>query len=285
MVSYERESAIIALLDDPSPIVQHALVEELRRLDDAGLSLLRKVRREDDRARAAAAARLLQTLQGPDPVAETTAFIRSLQYDLESGMLLFNRVLQPDLDTAWVRRQLDLMATRASTLMGTEATSAGRCKAINRVLFHEFGLHANSDDGDDPLNTLLMPVLRRRKGGALSLGITYILVAIRCGLDLEPLILPDGFLVGCFSDQQPFFINPALRGRFHGLEDMRLRLEANNPPLGPQYLAPLPVGEVLRLVCHTLARQFIARNNPRHARIFAGFVREFEDTYRRHSEA
>ena len=87
-VAREREEAIIRLMDDDSPVVQAALIEELRRLDGAGIALLKRVVRSGNRILGCQARDYLMELEGPDTVAEFVNFIRSLNYELETGCIL-----------------------------------------------------------------------------------------------------------------------------------------------------------------------------------------------------
>lgn len=283
ILSEERENALVALLDDESPVVQKHLTDELRRLGDVGVSLLKKVLREGHPASRDLARRLLDTIEGPDPTAEFIAFIRSMRYELETGMLLLNRVIKPDLDTTAIQRQLDVIGSRCEDLMSKPGTPFSQCKVLNRVIFHEYGFRGNIEDYEDPLNSFLGPVLRRRKGLPISLSVLYILVAQRCGLELEPISLPHRFMVGCFHESQPFYIDAFERGRFRTLEEIHDLLAENHVPHPQNFVGPSPVGEVLCRSCRNLVHHYAQRNNPRMAKVFAGFVREFENAHRRHA--
>ncbi len=285
IISEAREQAICILLDDPSPTVQTALNQELARLGDVGLSLLRKAAREQSGGTREAALRMLKNLKGPDPAAAVIAFIQSLRYDLETGMFLFNRVLEPDLELRPIREYLDTIAQRVRELTVQPQSVWEQCKILNRVLFHEFGFRGNVEDFEDPLNSFMAPLLRRRKGLPISLSILYLLVAERAGMRLDPVALPGHFLVGCFQQDEPFFVDAFDRGRMLTLEELHEELHGQSLQVNPNWFNPTPVGEVLCRVCRNLQRHFTHRNHPRMARTFAQFIQEFEDTYRRHSQA
>lgn len=285
ILSPDREAAIVALLDDDSPVVQQALLAELKRLDDVGLSLLRKVMREEVDQRVTIAQRLLEQLEGPNPASEFVRFIESLHYELETGLLLLNRVAKPDFALEVARRQLEVIAQRCLELSPQPSTPWERCKVINRVLFHEYGFRANAEDLDDPHNSLLSSVLMRRKGGPLILSAIYLLVADRCGLELSPISLPKHFLVAHFSEGIPFYIDPMERGRFRLPDEVEGMLDKEQGLHPVQVMGPAPVGAVLCRACRDLVHQYSVRNNPRLAKVFAGFVRTFQETYRRHAES
>lgn len=284
-ISKEREKALKTLLDDESPVVQEALLKAFRELGRDGCELLRHFSRTGNRITAEYAKRFLEQLEGPDAGAEFIRFIRSLHYELESGFILLNRLYAPQVEPIEILQQLDSIARRVGEISVNRHSALEQCKVLNRVLFHELGFRGNRDDFDDPLNSFLSAVLRRRKGIPISLSILYILVGRRCKLELEPICLPGRFMVGCFSQREPFFVDPFERGAFRPVDEIMDFLAQNGVDPDPVYLAPAPVGEVLCRCCRNLGRQYSLRNNPARARLFWGFVQEFEEVYRRHAQS
>jgi regulator of sirC expression with transglutaminase-like and TPR domain len=284
IISHERETALVALLEDPSPVVQKGLLEEFRRLGPEGLSILRKVVRESGGDRRAHAGQILAGMVGPDPSRMLVDFIRAKRYELETGLFLINRVISPDLEVLPVRSGLDALAARCREMRVAPMSARGQCKLINRILFHEAGFRGNTEDFEDPLNSCIEAVYRRRKGLPILLSALYILVGQRLGLELEPIGLPGHFMVGCFQGKEPIYIDPFERGRFRSVDELRDLLARHHIAPEFHHLAPVPVGEVLCRVCRNLVVHFEARKQLRWANRFRVFVREFEQTYRR-SEA
>lgn len=285
IISNAREKALVSLLEDPSPIVQEALLKEFQRLGSDGISILQKVIREGEEDSRKPASQIVGTLIGPDPSRLFFDFIRSLQYDLESGLLMINRVIFPECDREQSRDGMEKLADRCRELGVAPMNPREQCRVINRVLFHEAGFRGNTEDFDDPLNSCMEVVLKRKTGLPILLSSLYILVGQRLGLDLEPIGLPGHFMVGSFTGSEPFYIDPFEREKFRTMEDVREFLIQRQITPELHHLAPVPVGEVLCRVCRNLVRQFEARNQPRWANRFRMFVREFEQTHRRRSGA
>ncbi|NDV61041.1 hypothetical protein G0Q06_01110 [Puniceicoccales bacterium CK1056] len=285
VVSYEKEAALVKLLDDPSPLVQKALKEEFQRLGRAGVTILDRVIREESADLKAPATRILGTIAEPDPSQMFLDFIRSLHYELETGLFMINRVIFPNLKIQPLQSGLDALANRCREISTAPMNPGEQCKLINRVLFHEAGFRGNTEDYDDPLNSCIEAVFRRRKGLPILLSSIYILLGQRLGMDLEPIGLPGHFLVGCFQGPEPFYIDPYERGRFRRVDELRELLAQHHVSPEFHHLVPMPVGEVLCRVCRNLVLHFEARQQPRWANRFRTFVREFEETYRRRSEA
>lgn len=279
-----QRQALTELLDDPSPAVRSALVGVFTRHGRESVDLLRELTHRPNRVLALHAAWFLRELNFSDPIGEFRGFIRSLNYELETGALLLSRTVNPDLDVGACCTQLDSLATRCRELIAEPATPREKCRVLNRVLFHEFGLHGNAENYTDPLNCYLDQVLARRKGIPISLSIVYLLVAERVGLQLEAIALPGHFMVGCYEESVPFFIDPFNAGVFLTAGEAFILLRQNSGQVSLADLAPTPVREVLCRCCRNLAHHYSAAHEPGHARLFAGFVAEFESTHERHAQ-
>ncbi len=261
--------------------MRRALLAYFTALGAPALRFLQETTRSTHRPLARQAAAFLGELNFSDPVAEFRDFIRSLQYELETGSLLLSRTVTPGLDAGACCGELDRIASRCRELISEPASTREQCRIINRVLFHEWGFHGNVEHYTDPRNSLLDQVLARRTGIPLSLSVVYLLVAERLGLALEPVGLPGHFIVGCFEDSPPFFIDPFDKGVFLDPDEIFALLQANQ--ITPQLtdLAPTPVREVLCRNCRNLANHYTAAGDAERARLFAGFVVEFETTHER----
>ena len=279
-----QREALLSLLDDKSPAVRRALLLHFNQVGAASAPFLQEVARGSNRILARHAAWFLEELKFSDPVAEFRGFIRSLNYELETGALLLARTVSPRLDVGECCAGLDAIAARCRELIADPSSARAKCRIINRVLFHEWGFHGNVEHYTDPRNSFLDQVLERRTGIPLSLSIVYLLVAERLGLDLEPVGLPGHFVVGCFADDLPFFIDPFDRGLFRDADEIVEMLRANHIAPKAADLMPTPVREVLCRSCRNLVNHYTATGDPDRARLFAGFVEEFEATHARHAQ-
>jgi len=278
----ERE-AFASLLDDTSPAVRKQLLAHFLARADAAKRFLVTLAEGKHRELAWHARWFLNELHFCDPAAEFRGFIRSLNYELETGSLLLARTVMPAADFGGCELMLDRLAARCRELIAEPASVRTRCRVINRVLFHEEGFRGNTEHYTDPLNSLLPEVLARKKGLPITLGIVYLLVAQRIGVELEPVGLPGHFMVGCYSENTPFYIDAFEQGTFRtpGEVVMFLRAQGLEPSIGD--LAPAPVREVLCRCCRNLANHFAAAGDQRRALMFSDFVGEFEAAYERNT--
>ena len=282
--SLESREALLGLLDDPSPAVRKVLLAHFTAQGPAARGFLEGLIKNGDRLLAGHARGYLEELKFTDPVAEFIGFIRSLNYELETGTLLLSRTVFHELDAGACCEQLDTLAARCRELFAEPLSVREKCRVINRVLFHENGFRGNTEHYTDPLNNFLDQVLARRKGTPLSLSTIYLLVAQRLGIDLEPVVLPGHFMVGCYLEDAPLFIDPFEQGAFRSPKEVFAFLKANN--ISPQItdLAPTPVREVLCRTCRNLVNHYTLSGDAEHAKLFESFVNEFEETYNRHAQ-
>jgi regulator of sirC expression with transglutaminase-like and TPR domain len=282
-LSPAEKNALLGLLDDPSPAVRRALLTHFTALGPAVAPFLQEITRGPNRLLARHAAWFLEELKFTDPVAEFRAFIRSLHYELETGALLLARTVNPRLDVGACCAQLDAIAARCTELIAEPATHREKCRIVNRVLFHEWGFRGNVEHYTDPRNSFIDEVLTRRQGIPLSLSLVYLLIARRLDLPLEPVGLPGHFIVGCYADEAPFFIDPFDRGLFRDADEIFDLLRANHLVPQPTDLMPTSVREVLCRSCRNLVNHCTVSGDVERAKLFNSFVEEFESTHARES--
>ena len=272
--------ALRQLIDDTSPAVRRSLLEHFQKLGEPACEFLRELSRGPNRIAATHAQWYLGELRWSDPTNEFLHFIRSLNYELESGAILIARVADPAADATQVCTALDSIAARCRELMVEPLTPWQKCSVINRVLFHELGFRGNASHYTDPQNSLIHRVLERRIGIPITLSIVYLLVAERCGVTLEPVALPGHFVVGCFSDEDVVYIDPFRGGIVSTRDDLLSWLISYDLPRDDSTLSPTTIRETLSRCCRNLCAHYAAAGADELARQFAQFDGEFETTYR-----
>lgn len=282
-----RISAILRLLDDESEVVRRGIVAELERHPEEGGVFLREVSEGEEENLAGAARSLLEQLGWADGVKPFLEFIRSLKYELETGWLLLDRVAYPTLDVSGTLAFLDEVAGRCRELLTPPNSARERCMIMNRVFFHEYGFHGAAKDFNAPENSFLHKVIERRRGLPIALSALYLLVARRMDFELEPIGLPGRFMVGCFADERPFYVDAWSGGRLREAGELEAFLNLEGVPAEECSGALLPVtaAETLIRACRNLVFQYEEAGDATNAKLFGGFVREFQDVLRREANA
>jgi regulator of sirC expression with transglutaminase-like and TPR domain len=280
-LSSSQKQAFCQLIDDPSPKVREAMVKHLQDCGTEAIIWLRELANSSDTSINHHAEALLSDLAFSNPVSEFFGFICSLKYELETGIFLMSRTAYPSLKiNDWVTG-LNRIAQRCRELITEPMTSREKCRILNRVIFFEneftidYGISANP-------KTLFCPlILKSKKSSPFNLSILYALIAERCNLRVEPVDVPNHSLVGCFSGDTPFFINPSTSGTFISAEEATEMIRSQNktPDLGN--LTPMPIREVLRTLCQRISGTFSQIGDTTKATLFTQFAEEFDATYKR----
>jgi regulator of sirC expression with transglutaminase-like and TPR domain len=144
----------------------------------------------------------------PDPgaLAELVA-VPEAQIDLTRAALEIARLEYPDLDAAHWEAELARLAQQAAPQIGTADSAAGRVARLSEYLYGAAGFRGNRADYYDLRNSFLNDVIERRTGIPITLGLVYIDVAARVGLDVRGVGFPGHFLVKCV-DSGPIVIDP-----------------------------------------------------------------------------
>lgn len=281
MWNEQDRDSLIRLLDDSSDVVQQQLLSFFSSNEDEAVEFLQHLVKQRRGILAYHAKQYLDRLGIDNTIESFRNFIRSFSYELETGCWMLDRTINPRLVPSDSSEILDEMGVRALDLFVEPCSIKEKCRVINRVIFHEFGFTGDLDEYKNPNSSIVSEVLINRKGIPLSLSIIYILVAMRCGVDLRPIGVPGRFMVGCFSEEKPFFIDVFENGRFLTVADVLIFLETNRIEYNEGSLAPIPVGEVLSRSCKNLHNQYLATEDTKRAALFAEFVDEFDVAYKR----
>lgn len=274
--------AMLRLLDDESPYVRQAVLEELAEWGDDGISFLRSI---EDRggSEADTASELLRELGWEDGAMVFRRFIRDFSYELESGFLLLDKVIRPGSSPAATCLRLDELANRCEELSLLPSSPSERCRLVSRVLFHEEALRGARLDFHNPMNSSLSFVLEEKRGLPMTLCVIFLLVARRIGLELEPVGLPGRFMVGCFQGEGPFFVDAFEGGRMRTSGEVISFLRKRDLDDSARWLLPTTVGDLLRRACRNLVSHHLRSGNEESAHLFSTFGNEFEEAYRRAS--
>ncbi len=278
-ISKEREEALGSLIDDDTPSVHDALLAEFRRLGESGVDILRNMASAADGARSAAASQMLEELESASPSLAVINFIERGDGDLETGAKLISAAALPREDASSISRVLDSMAARVESLIEPDSGNMERCKAINRVMFHEYCFRGISEIEDEPGSVVIASVIRRRRGSPLALSIVYVLVAKRLGVNLDIVDMPGRVLVLCgdnAGENAPFYVDAFERGAFRHVDQILEILRKNDIEPERIWFEPLDDFQVLYLCCRVLAAQFEERAHKTRAGLFNRFVSAYE---------
>jgi regulator of sirC expression with transglutaminase-like and TPR domain len=130
------------------------------------------------------------------------------QLDLEQGMWLMSRLLDPAVRRDDLTRQLDELADKVRKELGKDVTARSAdprkvVAALQQVLFVKEKFTGNRDDYNNPQNSSLSHVLATRKGLPVLLSQVVVSVAQRVRAPIVGLGLPGRFMIKYDGSQAP----------------------------------------------------------------------------------
>ncbi len=281
----EKWKQLSRLLDDENPTVRSGLIDEFNRNPKDGLRFLEELIRAPNQLLAKHAQNYMVELGWIDGVGDFLNFIRSLRYELESGWFLLDRTISTNFDVASSTLFLDQLSDRVRELLLPPQTSKDICSIINRVFFHEYAFRPAIKDFTNPENSFLHRVLEEKKGIPITLCVVYLLVARRIGIELEPIGLPGRFMLGCFAENKPFYIDVWSGGKFYEIEQMEDFLGDFSIDESGSFLLPITVAETLSRGCRNLVGFYAKTGDLKKSLLFQRFVDEFEKAYQKETNA
>ena len=99
-----------------------------------------------------------------------------------------------------------------------------RVQLLSHFLFEQKGFEGNNENYNDPRNSFLNEVLKRRLGIPITLSIVYLEVGRRLGLNLYGVSFPNHFLVKAVDERGELMIDPFVGGIILVLDEIRARL-------------------------------------------------------------
>jgi len=194
-----------------------------------------------------------------DPLIELIS-VPEAQIDLTRAALAIARLEYPDLDFAHFEAQLAELAQAAAGPLGRAEDPAERVARLSGYLYGEAGFKGNRTDYYDLRNSFLNDVIARRTGIPITLGLVYIDVAARLGMDVRGVGFPGHFLVKCV-DSEPIVVDPFSGERLSNADCERLFHSAlgEQTPFDPRALEETPKRLILARVLGNLKQIHLAR--------------------------
>ncbi|MFO0902710.1 MAG: transglutaminase-like domain-containing protein [Pirellulales bacterium] len=213
-----------------APAREQEVQRWIEQLDADSFSQRERATRSLQQVGTAAEEQLLEALRSPSPeVRRRAAYVlrdshwRRLhgdivdfaarpdeRLDVEHGMWLVARILDPSVKQRDLQQQLNALADRVrakfpADMPPRKAPPRRAMEAIRDVLFVELHFHGATQNYQDPRNSSLACVLQRKEGLPILLSNVVVAVGARLGLPLEGLATPGRYLVkyqvGATDDQ------------------------------------------------------------------------------------
>lgn len=147
--------------------------------------------------------------------------------DLAHAALLVAAEDDPDSDPAESLATLRSWGDELAARIAPECNSLQRLARLRNFMFEELGFRGDVRGYHSPENSLLHSVMERRLGVPLTLGILFLELGWRIGLDLEGVGFPSHFLVRLAGEEQDLLLDAYDHGGSVHEEDCRRMLLAS----------------------------------------------------------
>jgi regulator of sirC expression with transglutaminase-like and TPR domain len=179
---------------------------------------------------------------------------------LGEAALVLAGEFQPGVDAAAARAELARLGAEASRAVPANGPLAARAADLLEYLRTSCGFRGNEQQYDDPNNSFLPEVLRRRTGIPITLSIVAIEVASRARLPLCGVSFPGHFLAR--SVDEPAVVLDAFHGRVLDAAALTALLRRALGPaaqLEPGHLEPATPRDVLLRMLGNLKHGYASR--------------------------
>ncbi len=130
--------------------------------------------------------------------------------DVAEAALWVASIGRSDVDVDGARARLDALTERAREHLAKHAEPGEQVGALCDLLRNVEGFSGNEADYYVPENSFLDAVLEARRGIPIALGVIYIAVGKRLGLDIEGVNFPGRFLVrATLTDDAVLIVDPS----------------------------------------------------------------------------
>ena len=150
------------------------------------------------------------------------------EIDLARAALLVAAEDDPALDPEAALATLRAWGDRLASAVPAECNSLQRLARLRNFMFEELGFRGDVQGYYSPENSLLHSVMERRLGIPLTMGLVFLELGWRLGLDLQGVAFPSHFLVRLAGETEDLLLDAYDHGGSVHEEDCRRMLLASS---------------------------------------------------------
>jgi regulator of sirC expression with transglutaminase-like and TPR domain len=190
--------------------------------------------------------------------------------DLVAAALHLSSLFQPAVDRVACLASLDEIVALAQERLPADGDLVARVASLNELIFNELGFAGAQDDFEDPRNSFLDQVLRRRRGLPITLALLYCEVARRMSIPAYGVSFPAHFLVRVGRRGEALILDAYAGGIALDEAELDRRLAdvfgpgAMTIASRPSLLRPAGTREILARMCRNLAGVYESRGDDDH---------------------
>lgn len=201
MLNENEIRSMVSLLDDPDNRVSQHIEEQLLQLGPPVIPLLESLWPKMETAlQQDKLVQLIKRISSDAILNELKRWKESENQDLLEGVLIINKLQNPNLDRQLIDNQLDKIKLDAWLELNYDLTSFEKIKILNHVFFDVHQFKGDTDNYHNSKNSFISSVLEKKSGNPISLAIIYSIVAQRLNIPVYGVNLPQHFILGYIKD-------------------------------------------------------------------------------------
>jgi regulator of sirC expression with transglutaminase-like and TPR domain len=283
MISEKEIQSMLYLLDDNDERVVEHIEEKLFALGEEIVPFLEKTwPLETNVKRQERIIEIIKNISQQSLVQELKVWIKSENKDLLDGIIIIEKILDPNIDKQVIDNKLDKIKLDAWLELNYDLTSFEKVKILNHIIFDVHKFRGDTDNYHHSNNSFLSSVLERKKGNPISLAIIYSIIAQRLNIPVYGVNLPQHFVLGYIKDLewQPlkkfnddsilrdeegsdvmFYINPFNSGLIFNRDNIHKFLKQLNLEPKDEYFRACSNPSIVRRILRNLEASFAKENN------------------------
>lgn len=201
MISDKELDSMLYLLDDSDERVVEHIEGKLLALGAAVIPLLESRWPEEvNTIRQSKMLSIISAMEKRSLAEELKRWNQTKEQDLLDGMLIINKLLDPEITRQKVNIVIDKIKLDAWLELNYDLTSFEKVKILNHVFFDVHGYEGDTDAYHSSLNSFISEVIDRKKGNPITLAVLYAIVAQRLNIPVYGVNLPQHFILGYVKD-------------------------------------------------------------------------------------
>ncbi|MPQ46577.1 hypothetical protein GCQ56_06090 [Marinifilum sp. N1E240] len=252
-------TALLSLLDDPTPEIYQRVEKELSdlpvsiipQLEDFWLDAKSPLLQEK-------LEQVINKIQFNHVRRELTTWGKTDAQNLIDGAILVNKSYNPNLITEPIRKVIDKIKKDVQLEINDQLTALEKIKILNHFFFNIYNYQAISPNQPVNWDGDIGTVLSQKQGNYVIISIIYAAIAQELDIPVYGINLPDSVLL-CHVDKEKnkneilFYINPIDRGKVFGKAELEYVINSKKiENRAKYYRAATNSSMIKRLVKHNI---------------------------------
>lgn len=197
MIEKSEIASLIYLLDDnDTEVVEHVTSKllsfgnQLIPIIEENWSLLDSIVKQER------VENLIKKIQSQSLESNLRSWVKSDERDLLEGLILINKLYQPEVNITEVNKMLDKIRLDVWLELRDDLTSFEKVKILNYIFYDIHKFKGNTEDYHNPKNSFIYNVLESKTGNPILMACVYSIVAQKLHIPIYGINLPQHFILG-----------------------------------------------------------------------------------------